>query len=129
MIEFAIGFLFGVLVFYIMLRMVINDVRQQLERLLSNVLESESDSESDLIKIEDAIEPETKNINSINTRLEEVNGVFYVYNIDNGEFIAQGATADEVQKHAQSRISNKDVFIVQGDSDAIERYRNTNSAT
>jgi poly-beta-hydroxyalkanoate depolymerase len=122
MIDFGIGFLLGVTVFYVLLRMAINYFRRQLEQMLKTVLESETE----LKTIEDRLEPKAT---AIHTRLEEVDGVFYVYNIDNGEFIAQGTTADEVQKHVQSRISNKDVFIVQGDNEAIKRYRSTKTAT
>jgi len=49
------------------------------------------------------------------------NNEFYCYNKQNKEFMAQGATYDEIKKRLQARFSNCVVYIDGGDPAVIDK--------
>lgn len=63
--------------------------------------------------------------NGIPSKVEEVNGVFYIYNADNNEFLAQGNTAQEILAHLNFRMPNAHIRVVEGESDVVKRLKST----
>ena len=61
----------------------------------------------------------------VEARLEEHQGEFFLYRVDNGEFIAQGTTAQEIQDRTDKRISGQAVVVTESDDGVMERYRAT----
>lgn len=65
-------------------------------------------------------EPE---VPQIKAKVEVDNGVFFVYNNENGSFIAQGNTIEELKKHLQDRYKDIDIRIVSGDPEAFAKLK------
>lgn len=66
----------------------------------------------------------------IAAKVEEINGIFYVYDIDKHEFLAQGHTSEEIQTRLRSRFPISHfprlcVFVVEGEPAVIERLNST----
>lgn len=61
----------------------------------------------------------------VEARLEEHHGEFYLYRVDNGEFIAQGTTAQEITERTDQRIRDKTVVVTESDAEVLSRYRAT----
>jgi len=62
----------------------------------------------------------------IQARLEEHQGMFYVYDISDNQFIAQGTDADALAQAVVQRAGDdRAVNITEGDKDVIERFRKT----
>jgi hypothetical protein len=115
MIEFFLGLLTGLLAFYIWNRLAIYMTLLYLERNDIDISKILSNSQVD----------KDENIEVIQARLEEHHGQFFVYRIDNNEFIAQGKSAKEIGDRVEQRVRDKPVFIVQADDAVLGRYRAT----
>ena len=70
-----------------------------------------------------AIMEESKNL--IPVRLEEHQGIFYIYDVRDEMFVAQGNNITELREHLESRMRDAHVFVVKGDPEAITRLRAT----
>ena len=109
MTELIVGVVFGMClalaIVYVYLRMVMLRAAQNLD---------------DLIEV---IEQLKKSI--IHARVEEQDGVFYVYNTADQSFMAQGTTVTELRERIEQRWANAQVLITEGDEDAIERLKGT----
>jgi len=59
----------------------------------------------------------------IKARIEEVGGIFYVWNTDNNQFVVQGRSVKEMQ----DKLSNKqlEIRITDGDDAVIQRFKST----
>ncbi len=117
MIEFALGVVVGMMVAYIIVKVVVWSTLRQLER--------------DNIEIDELMEKVTKKIenNIIAARMEEHQGQFYLYRTDNNEFIAQGATAAEVDAHTDTRFGKKSVIVTDADPQVLSRYLSTKTSS
>ena len=118
MIEFALGIVVGMMVAYVIVKVVVWSTLRQLER--------------DNIEIDELMTKITKKIenNIIAARMEEYQGQFYIYRTDNNEFIAQGATAAEIDAHTDQRFGKKSVIVTDADPAVLSRYLATkNTAT
>lgn len=62
-------------------------------------------------------------IKVIEARVEVDNGAFFVYNNNNGSFIAQGNTITELKKHIMDRYKDIDIKIIAGDPDAFAKLK------
>lgn len=102
--DFLLGSLFGIIcclwVAYIVLG--------RLADMLINASNQEKQIESEV---------------SIKGRIEELNGMFYVWNTDNNEFVVQGRSVKEMQ----DKLSNKklQIRIIDGDDAVIQRFKST----
>lgn len=114
--DFVFGALFGIIISYIavriLIRMIVNKVERELGQSLDSLLK-EVESPSQDIK-----EP-------IKARVEDINGVFYVFDTKNGDFIAQGKSVVEIQEHIKSRTLNQTIVIADGDPAVISKFRST----
>ena len=110
MVMFILGFCLGLLVAYVIVKIMIWSTLRQLER--------------DNIEIDELMTRITKKIedNIISARMEEHQGQFYLFRTDNNEFIAQGSTADEVDAHTDSRFGKKSVIVTDADPSVLSRY-------
>lgn len=106
MMEFFIGVLAGVILFYIGLRIAARMLLNHLARRLEEIHEVTKD------------EP-------IDARLEEHNGVFYVYSVENNEFLGQGNSIAELKEHFRARMTQYRINIAEGDEDVIARLKAT----
>lgn len=113
MIEFALGVVVGMMVAYIIVKVVVWSTLRQMER--------------DNIEIDKLLERVKKKPAEkvIRARLEEHRGIFYLYRLDNGEFIAQGRSHAEIERLTELRIPNLPVYVTEADESVMERYRAT----
>ena len=58
-------------------------------------------------------------------RVEEANGVFYIYNTEDSTFLAQGTTVAEIRERIEERWRDVHVYVTEGDQDVIERLKST----
>ena len=110
---FVLGFGAGVLISYAIVKIVVWATMRQIER-----------EGIEIQKLMDQLRQHRKNI-SVQARLEEHHGEFYLYRIDNGEFIAQGTTAQEITERTDQRIRDKTVVVTESDEATMARYRAT----
>ena len=85
-----------------------NHAKQLLKRL--------TDNPDEMIRILNEYKKETANLQSVvkedtgtarEIEVEQVNGIFYLYAKDNGEFLAQASTLDEALKIVERRYPNQ----------------------
>lgn len=111
MIEFALGFLFGIVAIYIGLKLLANMLLKRLEQQLDSL---NKDIET-LSKV-------------VPARVEEDNGMFYIYSVTDNAFLAQGRTVDEIRQAVESRDASLKVTVTEGDESVIERLKATANA-
>ena len=58
-------------------------------------------------------------------RVEEEDGVFYVYNTEDDSFMAQGATISEIRDRIEQRWRDVQVFVTQGEQAVLDRLKAT----
>ena len=111
--NFFIGFAMGMALSYIIQRIIIWATLRQMER--------------EGIEIDELLERAKQKVAEkvVQARLEEHHGVFYLYRVDNGEFIAQGSSHAEVERLTELRIPNLPVYVTEADEAVMERYRAT----
>ena len=109
MTELFVGVIFGMIlamvVVYVYLRMVMLRAAQNLDDLMQ------------------VIEQLKQSI--IHARVEEQDGVFYVYNTADQSFMAQGTTVTELRDRIEQRWKDAQVLITEGDQAVIDRLRAT----
>ena len=117
MVEFILGFASGLIVAYIIVKVVVWSTLRQLEQ--------------DDIRVDELIDKMKQKIeqNIIAARMEEHQGLFYLYRADNNEFIAQGATADEIDARTDERFGKKAVIVTDADDMVLSRYLATRQPT
>ena len=111
--NFFIGFVMGIALSYLIHRFIVWSTLKQMER--------------EGIEIDELLERVKKKVaeSVVQARLEEHQGIFYLYRLDNGEFIAQGSSHDEVERLTELRIPNLPVYVTEADEAVMERYRAT----
>lgn len=67
---------------------------------------------------------ELKN-STVSARVEEHDGVFYVYNAEDGTFLVQGSSMIELQEKLDSQYQNKNIVVTEGDESVLTRLKNT----
>lgn len=109
MTELFVGMIFGMClalaVVYLYLRMVMLRAAQNLDDLLQ-VIE----------RLKESI---------IHARVEEADGVFYVYNTEDQSFMAQGRTIAELRERIEQRWHDAQVMITQGEQAVLDRLKAT----
>jgi hypothetical protein len=63
--------------------------------------------------------------NQIQARVEEDNGVFYVYRTDDNSFLAQGTCMSELKERIESRMKDAQVYVTEGDPEVLARLKAT----
>ena len=109
MIEFIVGLILGMvvtgLVIFLLAQWLVN-------RTAANI---------------DTITAELKQLaeNIIPARVEQHEGVFYVYNTRDGSFIAQGTSISEIKSRIEERMKDTTVMVTEGDIDVLQRLKDT----
>jgi hypothetical protein len=98
-----IGFAFGVMVFYYLLKILLRRMNSRLEEMLAHIEQSQ-----------------------IEVRLELDRDLFYMYNKETNEFMAQGCTLAELRDIVQKRWPNKSVvFSASEDQEIFNKLKAT----
>lgn len=109
MTELFVGMIFGMClalaVVYVYLRMVMLRAAQNIDDLIQ-VIE----------RLKESI---------IHARVEEADGVFYVYNTADQSFMAQGTTIAELRERIEQRWADAQVMITQGERAVLDRLKAT----
>lgn len=109
MTELFVGMIFGMclalVVVYLYLRMVMLRAAQNLDDLIQ-VIE----------RLKESI---------IHARVEEQDGVFYVYNTQDQSFMAQGRTVAELRERIEQRWADAQVMITQGEQAVLDKLKAT----
>jgi hypothetical protein len=99
----VVGVAIGVFAFYITLKLAVNLLMRRLAHDIDE-LQAELD----------------KHEKAISARVELHNDIFFVYNNDTNEFMAQGNNLTELREHIKARWSQYRVSVVAGDDQALE---------
>jgi hypothetical protein len=113
MIEFVYGIIAGMIITAVLVniayRLATRRAEQQIEQLAEAI--------------------KTLSANQIQARVEEDNGVFYVYRIDDNSFLAQGTSMAELKERIESRMKDARVFVTEGDPEVLSRLKATAAET
>ena len=99
----VVGIIIGVTAFYLTLKLAVNILMRRLAQDL-DALQIELD----------------ENEKAILARIELHNDVFFVYNNDTNEFMAQGNDLTELRERIRARWSQYKVSVVAGDDHALD---------
>ena len=84
-----------------------------------------------LVKISNLVQEEqlqrTVVETDISCRVEEVNGIFYIWKVDDNEFVVQGRTIKEMQDIMQQMNKRVNLKIVDGEQSVIKKLKATAS--
>ena len=59
----------------------------------------------------------------IDTKVEKIQGIYYLFRDDNDAFLAQGSTAQELREHLKKRFRDFSISIVSGDQEPMTELR------
>ena len=114
MTEFVFGIIAGMIITAVLVniawRMATRHDEQQVEQLVEAI---KALSVADLVQ----------------ARVEESDGVFYIYRVDDDSFLAQGTTMAELKEHIESRMKDARVYVTQGDVAVLEKLKATATET
>jgi hypothetical protein len=89
-----------------------------IQSAVREALESADDS---LNRLKNLVEQEIER--TVQTRVEEHNGIYYIYNVKDGAFLVQGSTLKEVKDSIEKQFPNVNVNITQGNIDVINKLK------
>ena len=102
----AVGIFIGATAFYLTLKLAVNILMRRLAR--------------DIEQLEVELNQHQK---TIQARVELHNNEFFVYNNDTNEFMAQGATLQDLRKRIRDRWSTYRVSVVAGDENVLAQLK------
>lgn len=108
LLGMIVGIGLGIGLLYVFLRIA---ARMLINRLTSNIED-----------LEQALEKHREE-SSIPCRVELHNEVFFVYNNETNEFMAQGSTLDELRERIRARWADRKVSVVAGEDSVLERLK------
>ena len=103
MIEFLIGAAAGAIVGYMVFRIMIHIAVSRAERELGLLARA--------VEIYEA--------STIPARVEQIDGVFYVYDTRDDSFLAQGQTVTELRSRIESRVKHARVLVTEGEEAVV----------
>ena len=103
MIEFLIGMAAGAMIGYAVLKILVHIAVSRAERELELLARA--------VAIYEA--------STIPARVEQINGVFYVYDTRDGSFLAQGETVTELRSRIESRVRHARVLVTEGEESVL----------
>ena len=109
MIEFLIGAAAGVIIGYVVLRILVHIAVARAERELGLLARA--------VEIYEA--------STIPARVEQINGVFYVYDTRDGSFLAQGQTVTELRARIESRVKHARVLVTEGEESVLSLIKSS----
>ena len=102
----ALGVAIGAWLFYLALKLAVHILMRRLSQ--------------DIETLEEALKEQ---VELIPCRVEQHDGVFFVYNNDTNEFMAQGSTLSELRKRIKARWKDRRVSVVAGDEAVLEQLK------
>lgn len=102
--EFIIGLMLGVLVATL-------TIRWMAQRAITKILE----------QIEQENEPETDNQLRVDVEFEQ--NIYFLYNSDDGSFVAQGNDLLDLRTNLHKRFPDRTITIVKGNATAMEQLK------
>jgi len=103
MIEFLIGAAAGAIIGYMVLRILLYIAISRAERELGLLARA--------VEIYEA--------STIPARVEQIDGVFYVYDTRDDSFLAQGETVTELRSRIESRVKHARVLVTEGEKSVL----------
>jgi len=101
--EFIFGLLVGVFGFYLVASWYTNAIIRAIQ-----------DSQS---------EPSPSVSVPIPAKIEEIDGIFYVYAVEKNEFLAQGSTSQELLAHLNYRMPNAHIRVIAGEPNVMQKFK------
>ncbi len=102
----SVGIAVGVWMFYLALKLAVHILSRRIQR--------------DLETLEEALK---EHVDLIPCRVEQHDGVFFVYNNETNEFMAQGSTLIELRERIKARWKDQRVSVVAGDDAVLEQLK------
>ena len=59
----------------------------------------------------------------IPAKIEEIDGIFYVYAVDKNEFLAQGSDLQELLAHLNYRMPNAHIRVIAGEPNVMQKFK------
>lgn len=109
MIEFAIGIVAGIVASIVLVRLAVWYLLKKAEQRLQELIQTVEQAQA----------------NSVQARVEEHDGVFYVYNAEDNTFMVQGTNIAELKKRINERWKDVRVYVTEGDESVLERLKAT----
>jgi hypothetical protein len=103
MIEFLLGAVAGVIIGYVILRILLHIALSRAEKELGLLAQA--------VEIYQAA--------TIPARVEQIDGVFYVYDTRDDSFLAQGETVTELRSRIESRVKHARVLLTEGEESVL----------
>ena len=103
MIEFLLGAAAGAIIGYVVFRVMIHIAVSRAER--------------ELVLLARAVE--IYEASTIPARVEQIDGVFYVYDTRDDSFLAQGDTVAELKSRIESRVKHARVLVTEGEESVL----------
>ena len=103
MIEFLLGAAAGAIIGYVVLRILLHIAVSRAERELGLLARA--------VEIYEA--------STIPARVEQIDGVFYVYDTRDDSFLAQGQSVAELRDRIQSRVKHARVLVTEGEESVL----------
>jgi hypothetical protein len=103
MIEFILGAAVGVIIGYVVLRILLYIALSRAEKELGLLAQA--------VEIYQAA--------TIPARVEQIDGVFYVYDTRDNSFLAQGQTVAELRDRIESRVKHARVLLTEGEESVL----------
>ena len=110
--SFIIGFFAGAVMASVALRIALHIATKRAEAQIETLMAA--------IK--------TVSAKHIAARVEQHDGVFYVYRVDDNTFLAQGSSLDELKQRIEDRIKDAQVFVTEGDPEVVSALKATANA-
>jgi uncharacterized protein (DUF2344 family) len=107
MTEFILGAAAGVVISVVVVRWILIRATARAEQQINQLVQQLKQEMSQIVT----------------ARVEEHDGMFYVYDSENNNFLAQGENISVLQERIESRIKNARVYVTQGDPDVIARLK------
>jgi len=73
--------------------------------------------------LDDQLKTTDSEFNTTEASVEEINGVFYLFDSNTSEFIAQGATLTELKERAKQCLNTSALIISSTDPDVISKLK------
>jgi hypothetical protein len=103
MIEFLLGAGAGVIIGYVVLRILVHIALSRAERELELLARA--------VEIYEA--------STIPARVEHIDGVFYVYDTRDDSFLAQGQTVSELRSRIEARVKHARILVTEGEESVL----------
>jgi len=102
----VVGIFIGVTAFYLTMKLAVNLLTRRIEQQLET--------------LEEALK---EHVDLIPCRVEQHNGVFFVYNNETNEFMAQGNNLAELRERIKTRWKDRRVSVVAGDENVLAQLK------